>query len=110
MSEWGARSTLTRSVNMILQSMRDWGVLKQNENRTPHIQPRKIESKNVDVNHWLIEAILRAKDTTTLPVTQLERHPALFPFNIKLNRSKLIESKYFELSRQGLNRQMISLR
>jgi len=109
-SEWGDRTTLTRSVNMILQSMRDWRVLMKNENQNPHTQPRKIESENVDVNLWLIEAVLRAEDTTTLPVTRLERHPALFPFNIKLSRSKLLESKHFELSQQGLNRQMISLR
>jgi len=108
-SEWGDRTTLTRSVNMILQSMRDWGVLIQNDNRMPHIQSRKIESENMEVNLWLIEAILRAEDIKTLPVTRLERHHALFPFNIKLSRSELIESKHFELYRQGLNRHMITL-
>jgi len=41
---------------------------------------------------------------------RLEEHPAVFPFNIKLNRSELLESKHFELARQGLNRPMISLR
>jgi hypothetical protein len=109
-SEWGDRTTLTRSVNMILQSMRDWGVLTQNEIRKPHTPSRKSESENKDVILWLIEALLRALDTTALPVTRLERHPALFPFNIKLSRSILLESKTFELSRQGLNRQMISLK
>ena len=109
-SEWGDRTTLTRSVNMILQSMRDWGVLMQNENRTPHIQIRKIKSENVDVILWLIEAVLRAEDALMLSVTRLERHPALFPFDIKLSRSELLESQHFELSQQGLNRQMISLR
>jgi len=108
-SEWGDRTTLTRSVNIMLQSMRDWGVLMQNENRKPHTQTRKIESENVDVNLWLVEAILRAEDTLTLPLTKLERHLALFPFKIKLSRSELLESKYFELSRQGLDRQIITL-
>jgi len=108
-SEWGDRTTLTRSVNIMLQSMRDWGVLMQNENRKPHTQTRKIESENVGVNLWLVEAILRAEDTLTLPLTKLERHLALFPFKIKLSRSELLESKYFELSRQGLDRQIITL-
>ena len=109
-SEWGDRTTLTRSVGMILQSMRDWGVLVKNGKTEPNTQSRKIESENVGVNLWLIEAVLRAEDTTALPVARLERHLALFPFNIKLSRSELLESTYFELSRQGLNRQMISLR
>jgi len=109
-SEWGDRTTLTKSVNMILQSMRDWGVLMKNENNKTHTRSRKIESENVEVNLWLIEALLRAENTLMLPVTRLERHPALFPFNIKLSRSILVESKHFELSRQGLDRQMIALR
>lgn len=108
-SEWGDRTTLTRSVSMILKSMRDWGVLVENMKKKPYTQSIKHESDNVDVNLWLIEAVLRAEDTTTLPVTQLERHPALFPFNIKISRSEILESQYFELSRQGLNRQIISL-
>lgn len=109
-SEWGDRTTLTRSVNRILQSMRDWRVLVKNGNNKPHTRSRKIESDNVDVNLWLIEAVLRAEDAPAQPLTRLERHPAIFPFNIKLSQSELLESKYFELSRQGLNRQMISLR
>lgn len=109
-SEWGNRTTLTRSVNRILQSMRDWRVLVKKGNNKPYTRSRKIESDNVDVNLWIIEAIIRAEDAPAQPLTRLERHPALFPFNIKLSRSELLESKYFELSRQGLNRQMVSLR
>ena len=74
----------------------------------PASQPEQSE-ENMDVNLWLIEAILRAEDTPALPVSRLERHPALFPFDIKLSRSELLDSKHFELSRQGLNRQIITL-
>ena len=109
-SEWGDRTTLTRSVNRILQSMKAWGVLVKKDNDKAYTWSRKNESNNLDVILWLIEAVLKAEETITLPVTSLERHPALFPFKIKLSRSELMESKRFELSKQGLDRQMVSLR
>jgi len=44
-----------------------------------------------------------------LPLSQLLRHPAAFPFQVELSAHDLRRSRYFEINRQGLDLDVVSL-
>lgn len=108
--KWGDRTTLTRSVDRIIQSMRDWGVLTRKDDEKIYTGSKKYKSDNLNLQLWLLEATFRAQETTVVALLSLIRHPALFPFKIDIPYSELIESNQFELSQQGLDNQVLRLR
>ena len=59
---------------------------------------------------WLVESLLHAQDTTTLPFQRIPEHGALFPFSMDdLTISALTKNPKIEIFRHGMNEQLIGL-
>jgi hypothetical protein len=59
---------------------------------------------------WLLEALLRSGEVSSVPVEQLFKLPQGFPFELDLPYSKLRQCKNFEIQRQSLDLEMVSVR
>lgn len=108
--EWGDRTTIRRSVARIIQSIKDWSILQNTEKESKYIALTNLTSTNTELQIWLLEAALRAEKSNSIPLSQLFRIPALFPFKVQVPYTELYNSKKFEITQQGLDIQMISLR
>jgi hypothetical protein len=107
--EWGDRTTLTRSVERILQSMIDWDIIKKNAKTKEYNNTKKIKTENAKLKLWITEAILRSGEKQAFSIHELERHPSIFPFEYEIPIKEVKESEQFELLVQGLNNQTIRI-
>jgi hypothetical protein len=57
----------------------------------------------------MIEAILVGSGQKSVPVSDVERHPALFPFRSVTSLSALRASKQFSVHRQGVDMEIVEL-
>ncbi|MGH2362950.1 MAG: hypothetical protein ACRDGM_20675 [bacterium] len=108
--KWGDRERVARSARHVLQSIRDWGVLA--ETRRPgvyRVAPQQATVRG-DLALWMIEAVLRGASASVAPLRQLDRAPALFPFQITLRSIEVPRSPRLELMRQAGDEDMVGLR
>jgi len=106
--DWGERTTLNRTISRIIQSLKDWNILRNSENNTYRLT-KKIETKNVDLQIWILEALINSDPSRTIILQEIPRTPPLFPFTITLNTTQIINSKKFEIINQASNIQLIKL-
>ena len=57
----------------------------------------------------LAEALIFGGEQSALPLPQLLRHPAAFPFQFEVTAHDLRRSPCFEINRQGLDIDVVSL-
>lgn len=109
--QYGERETVTRSVNRIIQSLADWGVIKEtNEKRIFEIE-KPLPIKNNSYKRWLIEAVLVSSGKNSAPLKAIVNHSSLFPFNITFSNPRLVEeSERLELFHYGLDEEIVTLR
>lgn len=109
--QYGERETVSRAVNRIIQSLKDWNVIKETkENRIFEIG-KPLPVKNDLLTGWLIEAALISSGNKSASLKAVTHSPALFPFNIALPNSRILEkSERFELFLHGLDEEMVTLR
>jgi len=105
--DWGERTTLNRTISRIVQSLKDWNILR-NSNNTYQLA-KKRETKNVELQIWLLEALLKADPSKTTILQEISRIPSLFPFTITINTTQIINSKKFEIINQASNIQLVKL-
>jgi len=106
--EWGDRTTLNKTVSRIIQSLKDWNILQSSENNT-HQLTRKKETTNVQLQIWIIEALLNADPSKIITLQDISRIPSLYPFIINLSTTQIINSKRFEIINQASNIQLVKL-
>jgi hypothetical protein len=58
---------------------------------------------------FLIEAILVGSGQKSMPIPDIERHPALFPFRTATSSSLLRTAKQFSVHRQGVDMDIVEL-
>jgi len=105
---WGQRTTLIRAIDRVIQSMRDWDVLLQN-NSVFNIRP-PFSIKNTNLCLWFLEAVLRAEKTDSLLFDKLMSLPTIFPFKFEVPLYEIKKAPNFEHHIQGMNFEMISLK
>lgn len=107
-SQWGDRSTMVRAAQRVVRSMAQWGALEcADAPGTYRRAPRR--TVHTPLAELLVEALLIGGKGQSLAVTQVESHPALFPFVVRLSAHQLRESGRFVLHRQGLDTDVVEL-
>ena len=107
---WGARPSIYRSAHRVLQTMERWGVICTGE-RAGHYKPapRKL-TPEIRCGAILAEALLLGQRGGAAAASDLSSHPALFPFEIRLDAGELRRADRLEVHRVGLDVDQVSLR
>lgn len=107
---WGDRSTLQRAVQRVMWNLAEWGALVPATERSVYRRAPKRRPPSDAVQVWMIEALLRAQNTPCLSLRQIEVAPSLFPFAMELVVSEVRKNPRVELTRQGVDNDMLALR
>ena len=105
---WGDRDKVRAGALKIVRSMADWGCLTEPSKgvfrrRTPQLTVRG------ELAAILAEALIFGGEQSAVPLPQLLRHPAAFPFQVELHAHDLRRAQTFEITRQGLDLDVVSL-
>jgi hypothetical protein len=105
---WGDRSTLERTIQHVLRSVRQWGLLHDGSEKGSLVAPPHRIRVGDEIGELLFHAILLSRGSG-LPLSQLVTHPALFPFDVRLNAAILRQSRHLCVVRQGDQTDFIEL-
>lgn len=110
-AELGQLGALEKATERIIFSLRDWGILEATRQRYVYA-PRKraYATRNPHVEMWLLAVALTAHPAEQVPFVDLIRLPELFPFQFTVRIQDIRQSPHFEVNRQGLNWDMVSIR
>ena len=97
---WGDRSTLERTIQHVLRSMSQWGILRSGEENGSLIGSVQRINISDEVGNLLAHAVLLSHGKG-LPFSHLIDHPALFPFALHLTVRELMRNPTFRVQRQG---------
>jgi hypothetical protein len=97
---WGDRSTLERTVQHVLRSLAQWGLLRMGEEPGSLIAPPRRVRSNDQVAQLLLHSVVLGHGRG-LPYPQLVDHPALFPFQVDVPVRDLMRNSVFRVQRQG---------
>ena len=97
---WGDRSTLERTIQRVLRSLVQWGLLQPGQEHGSLVGlPQRIQIDQ-NVSELLVHAVLLGQGKG-LAFSPLIEHPALFPFRLNLSVQELIRNPNFYVQRQG---------
>ncbi len=105
---WGDRSLMPQATRKVVRSMVAWGALRD-------IKPGQYTRGDCLVpvgeraSTFLVEAILLGSGRKSMPIPDIERHPALFPFRAAASVGLLRTAKQFSVHRQGLDMEIVEL-
>lgn len=100
---WGDRSTLRRAVQRLCRTLIAWGVLRETTTRGVYQLAGAPRGLRGGVARLLVEAVLVGGKNSAAPVTDLLRHPALFPFDLQMSPAELRSAQEFQVERLGLD-------
>jgi hypothetical protein len=114
--DWGERTTLERAVSRLLKTFVAWQVTRETSPGSyvyratpPH------QTKNISLSHWFTECLIwgncqtKGQSEQLIPLSELTQSPAIFPFDLTSHIATLRQSNRFEISRQGLDLEMVAL-
>jgi hypothetical protein len=107
---WGDRVTSKRAVKYLLHTLVDWEVLRSTKAKAHYLLARKLTTNVSELQLWLLEALLAASSAHEIEAQQLLRLPESFPFAITVGVADLRKYEGFDIHRQGLDMDMITLR
>jgi hypothetical protein len=97
---WGDRSTLERTIQHVLRSMGQWGLLRAGEEHGSIVGPARRIRVNDQVAQLLLHSVLLGHGKG-LPFSHLIDHPALFAFALHVTAQDLMLNSIFRVQRQG---------
>mgnify|MGYP000875214194 CR=1 FL=1 len=97
---WGDRSTLRPATQRLMRSMVQWGVLREGGKAGSFLAPPKQITVYSSVGELLVEGLLVAMQRG-MPLTQVVRHPAMFPFDVRTDLTALRRNERLRVHRQG---------
>ena len=99
----GERETVVRAARRILRTFIDWGVLRETGEKGLYRDSAKRAVNDWSLVVWTIKAVLFAKGRRPLSVPALLGGPHLFPFDIPLPATRVLEAcEAFEVVPHGL--------
>jgi hypothetical protein len=105
---WGDREKVRNAASKVVRSMADWGCLAETAKGVfQRRSPQPVVSG--ELASILAEALIFGGSQMAVPLPQLLRHPAAFPFQVELSGYDLRRSESFEINRQGLDIDIVSL-
>lgn len=109
-ADWGERSTLKRAAQRVVRSMVQWGALQDTSKKGEFEAPPKKLTIGPEVSLLIAEALLLDCEHGALPLDRLISHPAAFPFVLELSPAQLYGARQFEIYREGLDSELVTLR
>jgi hypothetical protein len=106
---WGERTTLDRATRRLLHTFVEWQVLVDTGARGSYNLAPARQTNNRELALWLMECALRANESEQVPLRDMGRLPYNFPFELTAFVGELRRSKRFEISRQGLDLEMVAI-
>jgi hypothetical protein len=106
---WGQRTTLQRAVRRILRTLYDWAVIQEAEGRGNYVVAPTQQTQSHALGLWLLACTLKAHSSEQVPLQELCRAPYLFPFDLLPFVDDVRRSERFEVTRQGLDLEMVAL-
>jgi hypothetical protein len=110
LTTWGDRATSKEAVQKLITSLVDWEVLRSTKTKGHFLLARKITASIPDLELWLLEALMGASAADEIEAQQLLRLPESFPFKLSVGVADLRRHESFNIHRQGLDTDMVSLR
>jgi len=109
-SERGHLGSLERSVQRIVSSLRDWGLIIDSDQPFAYkARYRDLETDNLELQAWLLQCAFIGKNVEQIPYEDLIRLPELFPFKINVGLDYLRKKSPFSVYRGGGGVNMIEL-
>ena len=99
---WGDRSTLERTIQHVLRSMVQWGLLHIGEEQGSLVGSARRISINDEVGQLLLHSVLLGHGKG-LPFSHLVDHPALFPFSVHVTVRDLMMNRSFECNGKAIS-------
>ncbi len=106
---WGARTTTDRAARRVVRSIVQWGVLADTAEKGVYRAADASRLVPVEAAELLLEALLLDQRETSMALSQLTGHPALFPFRLALTAHHLHATSRFDVQRQGLDLDVVTL-
>ena len=105
---WGDREKVHGAAQKVVRSMADWSCLTEPSKgvfrrRAPQLPVRG------ELASILAEGLILGGEQSAVPLPQLLRHPAAFPFQVELSAHELRRGQTFEIMRQGLDIDVVSV-
>jgi len=107
---WGDRATSKEAAQKLITGMVDWEVLRATKTKGQFLLARKMTTGVKDLELWLLEAMLSASASDEIEAHQLLRLPESFPFSFTVGVGDLRRHEGFDIHRQGLDMDMVSVR
>jgi hypothetical protein len=106
---YGQRETTIRSTRFVLYSFTEWGILTEASERGVYRLKALKSLKDVQLQEWLIKALLTSEDKKLAPIKTVLRSPKLFPFQFD---EPFLPGQLtnLELFRQGLDEEMVLMK
>ena len=112
---WGQRTTLERAVSRLLKTYATWKVTTEApEGGYTYRVTGLRQTSNEKLALWFMACLLwssrqaNRRNDLELPLLDLLQSPAIFPFDLTDHIGALRRSTRFEISRQGLNLEMVT--
>lgn len=105
---WGDREKVRGGSQKIVRSMTDWRCLAESSKGVFRHRATKPTVQG-ELAPLLVEALILGGEQSAVSLPQLLRHPAAFPFQVELSAHDLRRSHSFEITRQGLDLDVVSL-
>jgi hypothetical protein len=110
LKKWGDRATTKEAAQKLLQTLVDWEVLRPTKAKGHFLGVARVSSASTALQLWLLESLLAAGPTQEVEAQQLLRLPEMFPFSLSIGLSDLRRQDGFQIHRQGIDMDMVSLR
>lgn len=105
--DFGHLGGLDRSVERIIASLTDWGILSKSEIKNKYMMKSQQFSTFENLQSWLLSCVLYALPSEFIPADDLVHLPELYPFKITLGVDQLRRNSRFEVQRQGGGLEMV---
>lgn len=106
---WGQRTSLQRAVRRLVRTFFEWGVIREAEKRGNYTVAPARTTEDGDLALWLFDCALRAHESEQVPLQDLGRLSYIFPFDLLPFVNNVRHSARFEVTRQGLDLEMVAL-
>jgi hypothetical protein len=105
---WGDRSTLERTIQHVLKTLAEWGLMKAAKGLGSLVGPDHTILVGHAISELLVHAVLLGQGKG-MAVSQVTDHPALFPFKLEVSARDLMRNPLFHVQRQGDQSDIIEL-
>jgi len=105
---WGQRTTLQRAIRRLLRTFVDWGVLRDTDVRGSYEAVPSRQTENPALALWFLDCALRANEAEQVSLRELGQLSYTFPFDLLPSLNNVRRSERFEVTRQGLDLEMVA--